>query len=82
MWQFLVGDMVVKHQDFWVKSSSYVRDVGDEPLQIKRKFPNVSVAVSENRQKGIQKLLEHNCQVVLLDDGYQHRWVKPGLSIC
>ena len=65
----------------WVKSSSYVRDVGDEPLQIKRKFPNVSVAVSEDRQKGIQKFLGHNCQVVLLDDAYQHRWVKPGLSI-
>ena len=63
------------------KTGSYVRDVGDEPLQIKRKFPNVSVAVSEDRQKGIQKFLGHNCQVVLLDDAYQHRWVKPGLSI-
>lgn len=65
----------------WVKLSSCVRDVGDEPLQIKRKFPNVLVAVSENRQKGIKKLLVHKCQVVILDDGYQHRWVKPGLSI-
>lgn len=65
----------------WVKNGSYVRDVGDEPLQIKRKYPQTTVAVSENRNIGIQKLINHNCQVILMDDGYQHRWVKPGLNI-
>ena len=65
----------------WVKTSSYVRDVGDEPLQIKRKFPKTSVAVSENRNRGIQKLMDQECQIILMDDGYQHRWVKPGLNI-
>ena len=64
-----------------VKASSYVRDVGDEPLQIKRKFPNTTVAVSENRNKGIHHLMSRQCQLILMDDGFQHRWVKPGLNI-
>src|SRR5690554_2754168 len=40
-----------------VDTSSAVREVGDEPLQIKRKFPDVKVAVCENRVEGVEKLL-------------------------
>jgi tetraacyldisaccharide 4'-kinase len=59
------------------------KSVGDEPLQIKNKFPNVIVAVHENRVKGIQKLMNDYSElnVIILDDAFQHRKVKPGLSI-
>ncbi len=64
-------------------TNSTVDQIGDEPLQIKLKFPDITVVVSESRVKGIQKLIEMNIgiQVVLLDDAFQHRYVKPGLSI-
>ncbi|GHE29402.1 tetraacyldisaccharide 4'-kinase [Sphingobacterium griseoflavum] len=53
---------------------------GDEPLQIKRKFPETTVVVCENRVKGIQQLLTR-CAAILLDDAYQHRALKPSFSI-
>jgi tetraacyldisaccharide 4'-kinase len=57
--------------------------IGDEPLQFKKKFPDVVVSVDENRKQGIQKLIAQfpELKVVLLDDAFQHRRVKPGLSI-
>lgn len=57
--------------------------VGDEPFQIYRKFKNVIVAVDEKRKRGIQKLKELNQapKLILLDDAFQHRAVKPGLNI-
>ena len=60
-----------------------MEDIGDEAYQIKQKFPEVTVAVDEKRVDGIQRLLKSNNppQVVLLDDSYQHRYVKPGLNI-
>tara|TARA_B100001057_G_scaffold119606_1_gene118279 strand:- start:107 stop:1180 length:1074 start_codon:yes stop_codon:yes gene_type:complete len=65
----------------WVTNKSYVKDVGDEPLQIARNFPEINVAVSESRNKGIQEIIHKECDLILLDDAYQHRWVKPGLNI-
>ena len=58
-------------------------NIGDEPLQYSRKFNSVGVYVDEKRRRGIQKILEmdKNVEVVLLDDAFQHRYVKPGLSI-
>lgn len=54
--------------------------IGDEPAQFKHKFPDITVAVCEQRSEGIMQLQkEHN--LILLDDAYQHRAVKPGLSI-
>lgn len=68
-----------------VQVNSKVRDTGDEPLQIKKKFPNVMVVVDKNRANAIQKLLaykkEEQPDVILLDDGFQHRRVLPSLSI-
>lgn len=60
-----------------------VREIGDEPYQIKQKFKDIIVAVDESRRHGIHKLLEIHPEidVVLLDDAFQHRYVKPGLSI-
>lgn len=56
---------------------------GDEPCQIKYKFPQVSVAVCEKRIIGIPSLLLDDPEVnlILLDDAFQHRAVKPSLSI-
>ena len=65
----------------WVTNKSFVKDVGDESLQIARKFPEINVAVSESRNKGIQEIIHKECDLIILDDAYQHRWVKPGLNI-
>ncbi len=55
---------------------------GDESLQIKLKFPDITVAVDRKRVNGINVLSEqHKPDVILLDDAYQHRYVQPGLSI-
>jgi len=63
-----------------VEPSDSVSDTGDEPLQFKRKFTDVTVAVSEKRVPGIERL-EKAHDLVLLDDAFQHRAVTPGLSI-
>lgn len=64
----------------YVETNSLATEVGDEPLQIKRKFPNTTVAVSENRCYGIDKLQAQH-DAILLDDAYQHRQLKPSFSI-
>ncbi|MCK5027983.1 MAG: tetraacyldisaccharide 4'-kinase [Bacteroidales bacterium] len=57
-------------------------EIGDEPKQIKQKFPDIDVAVDESRTRGINKLIQQkNPDVILLDDAFQHRKVNPGLSI-
>jgi tetraacyldisaccharide 4'-kinase len=60
-----------------------VRDIGDEPFQFRSKFQDIKVAVDEKRLRGIKKLQESvpDLDLILLDDAYQHRYVKPGLSI-
>src|SRR5690606_13618192 len=63
-----------------VSKDSTVAEVGDEPLQFKRKFPDVTVAVCEDRQMGIEKLGKH-IDLLLLDDAFQHRKVRPSHTI-
>lgn len=53
---------------------------GDEPLQIKRKFPQTPVVVCEDRVKAIHQIKENN-DAVLLDDAFQHRALRPSFSI-
>lgn len=61
---------------------SSVEDLGDEPFQLYRKFPDVAVAVDTDRQNGIQQLESTiRPEVILLDDAFQHRRVKPSFSI-
>jgi tetraacyldisaccharide 4'-kinase len=61
------------------------KQIGDEPKQMKQKFPEASVVVSASRTKAIQKLIAgqigNNPEVIILDDAFQHRYVKPGLSV-
>ena len=65
------------------ESISTCEDLGDEPLQYFRKFPNLLVAVDEDRVDGTRKLLcsPNRAEVVLLDDAFQHRPIKAGLNI-
>ena len=57
--------------------------IGDEPFQIKQKFPDIIVAVDGNRRRGIRYLLEldNPPEIILLDDAFQHRYVKPSYII-
>jgi tetraacyldisaccharide 4'-kinase len=55
--------------------------LGDEPFQFFRKFPDILVAVDADRTNGINQLLAHKPDVILLDDAFQHRKVKAGFYI-
>ncbi|MGB5316146.1 MAG: tetraacyldisaccharide 4'-kinase, partial [Robiginitalea sp.] len=57
-------------------------EVGDEPLQMARKFPDAVIAVDADRQRGIEKLIGlADPEIILLDDGFQHRRVTPAQSV-
>jgi tetraacyldisaccharide 4'-kinase len=62
------------------EAESSAAEVGDEPMQFKQHFPDLTVAVCEDRVVGMQKLIA-NHDIVVLDDAYQHRWLQPSLSI-
>ncbi|MDL2255190.1 tetraacyldisaccharide 4'-kinase [Parabacteroides sp. OttesenSCG-928-G06] len=65
--------------------SSTSEDIGDEPYQMLQKFPDLLLAVDADRREGVRKLLaleeDKRPQVILLDDGFQHRYLKPSFSI-
>ena len=58
-------------------------EIGDEPMQFHLKFPEVAVTVGEARLEAIPQLLHDHpqTQVIILDDGFQHRAIKAGLNI-
>jgi tetraacyldisaccharide 4'-kinase len=58
-------------------------DIGDEPFLFHSKFSEVSVAVGEERIVAIPQLLHDrpDTQVIIMDDAFQHRWLKAGLNI-
>ena len=57
--------------------------IGDEVKQLYDKFSDITVAVSEDRRIGVKKIIELHPEidVILMDDAFQHRYVKPGLSV-
>jgi len=59
--------------------------IGDEPYQMKHKFPRIHMAVDKDRREGIRRLCDKKVwpatDVVLLDDAYQHRYVQAGINI-
>ncbi len=84
------GKVAVLSRGYRRRSSGFLKvdptmsaeEVGDEPLQIAKKFPGTIVAVDRNRQHGIQQLEKEFCPShILLDDAYQHRKVKAGMYI-
>lgn len=62
-----------------------MRMIGDEPFQMKSKYGDIYVAVDKNRREGISRLTHDeetsDTDVILLDDAFQHRYVKPGINI-
>lgn len=58
-------------------------DIGDEPMQFYKKFPDVPIAIGEERLVAIPQLLHDrpDTQVIVLDDAFQHRAVRAGLNI-
>ena len=59
--------------------------IGDEPFQMKSKYDDIYVAVDKRRREGIERLTDDaatsDTDVILLDDAFQHRYVKPGINI-
>jgi tetraacyldisaccharide 4'-kinase len=73
-----------KTRDFRIAGpASTVAEIGDEPLQIFRKFPDILVTVDRDRVNGVRKIMEiaSDTDVIILDDGFQHRSITPGFSI-
>jgi tetraacyldisaccharide 4'-kinase len=64
-------------------SDTTALEIGDEPMQFHNKFPEVTVAVGEERLDAIPQLLQYKpkTNVIILDDAFQHRSVKAGLNI-
>jgi tetraacyldisaccharide 4'-kinase len=58
-------------------------DIGDEPMQFYKKFPDVPIAIGEERLVAVPQLLHDrpDTEVVILDDAFQHRAIKAGLNI-
>jgi len=58
-------------------------DIGDEPMVFHRKFPDIPVAVGEERIVAIPQLLHDrpDTEVIILDDAFQHRAIQAGLNI-
>ncbi len=58
-------------------------EIGDEPMQFHKKFPDIAVAVGESRIEAIPQLLHDKpeTEVIILDDAFQHRAIKAGLNI-
>ncbi|MDE5876316.1 MAG: tetraacyldisaccharide 4'-kinase [Muribaculaceae bacterium] len=70
---------------FIIANSKSTPDIiGDEPLQIYQKFGSrIKVAVCESRREGIKRLIEtyKDLDLIILDDAFQHRYVKPKISV-
>ncbi len=67
----------------FVEAQGDALQFGDEPLQYKRKFRDLVVAVSESRALGIPEILKYNPHIntIVLDDAFQHLAVDPSLNI-
>lgn len=65
-----------------VQANSDVEQVGDEPALIKKKYPHVGVAVSEDREMAVPQIISTiPTDVIVLDDAFQHRSIRAGMSI-
>ena len=71
------------HGFYLADTNSTALQLGDECMQLHHKFPNLTIAVCENRVHGIHMLqrLRPDVQVVILDDAFQHRRLECGFNI-
>lgn len=66
----------------WVKPNNSPLQVGDEPLQYAKLFPELAIAVCESRVEGIKRIEKENkTEIIIMDDAFQHRYVKPDFNI-
>ncbi len=87
---YLINDLVNAGKEIAVVSRGYGRlskglkevnnrsnasEVGDEPLLLKQRYPNVHVWVAEKREWGVKAAEDRGVDVILLDDNFQHRSV-------
>ena len=73
-----------KSKGFFIASNeSSAELIGDEPYQFYKRFPEITVAVSENRNDGVNKIIKENpkTQLILFDDILQHRSINAHLRI-
>lgn len=73
-----------KTKGFIMASDGHTQtEIGDEPRQYLKKFPGITLAVDECRKKGILRIMAEKpeTEIILLDDAFQHRYVRPGKSI-
>ena len=67
-----------------LNDQSIPETVGDEPMELRLLLPGIPIAVDRNRKRGIQNLASGTCgkiDLILMDDGFQHRRITPGYSI-
>lgn len=64
-----------------VLTDSTAAFAGDEPLQIKRKFPSVVVAVDKNRVEGCGMLVQDGAGIIVLDDAFQYKKHHASLNV-
>lgn len=65
----------------YADANSTAQTIGDEPFQIKNKFPQIETCVAEKRVLGAQKLVDNGVDVIVCDDAFQHRYIKPTRAI-
>jgi tetraacyldisaccharide 4'-kinase len=67
----------------YVENKNTALEIGDEPLLIKQIYSDIIVAVEKNRNKGVKKIMHDfpKTDVIILDDGFQHRYINAGLNI-
>ncbi|MCD8210149.1 MAG: tetraacyldisaccharide 4'-kinase [Prevotella sp.] len=67
------------------KKDTKIFELGDEAYWLRKKHPEIHVAVDKNRCHAIEKIIgdeiTSNTDVILLDDAFQHRYITPGISI-
>lgn len=63
--------------------TSSVKDIGDEPFQLFSRYPDITLAADSDRVNGVKRIIKEHPEtdLIILDDGFQHRKIKPGLSI-
>jgi tetraacyldisaccharide 4'-kinase len=62
-------------------SLASVEEAGDEPSQLAKKYPTLLIIADEQRVRGAEKAIELGTDIVLLDDGFQHRYLHRDLNI-
>lgn len=71
------------HGFIMADEASTALTIGDEAMQMHERFPNVPIAVCEQRVRGVKQLQRQveGLDVIILDDAMQHRALRCGYTI-